>query len=200
MGRLRFYPRVVALVLLAALLGTASIYFVTQARACDWLLALVIRDEGSREIYLSTESARDLRNLSNEANADDYDPVWSPDGRYLIYIAEQFDTRSIQLKLLTLATGETQLLAEADPYHAYHAVWSPDGRYIALRTQLAGLVIMNTAGETLLTLDADSHFDLPVAWSPDSQQLAFTTQAPDAPSNGERWLLDAADVTTGAVS
>ena len=181
------------------LLSLVAIYLTTQARTCDWLLATVIRADGNHEIYLSTETQPQPRNLTHNARTDDGEPIWSPDGRSLVYVAEYFETSAIQLKLLNLATGETRLLSEAYPYHEYHAVWSPDGRYLALRTQLEGIVVVDQAGETILSLDKELPFDLPMAWSPDSQQIVFSVPGADAPSNGESWQLMTADVPTGAV-
>lgn len=201
--KLRTHRRVATFaLLLTSVWGLLSLMVVWRARtaACDWKLAAVLADVGNREIYIARESAPDLQNISSSPLADDYNPLWSPNGDYLAFVAEQFDTRSIRFQLWNTTTGETNILAEAVPYHAYHAVWSPDSRYLALRTQLEGLVILDIeSGERLITLDAGSVYDLPVAWSPDSRRIVFTTPDPAPRQAGEGWQVSLADIHTGEI-
>ena len=55
----------------------------------------------------------------------DSSPVWSPDGRWIAYTADD-DYQSINLRLLNVATGETSALTEGEHLNL-DPVWSPDG-------------------------------------------------------------------------
>ena len=60
------------------------------------------------------------------ANATyDSSPVWSPDGRWIAYTADD-NYRRINLKLLSVATGESTALTQRDHVNL-DPVWSPDG-------------------------------------------------------------------------
>ncbi|MCC6588639.1 MAG: CehA/McbA family metallohydrolase [Bryobacterales bacterium] len=56
-------------------------------------------------------------------------PEWSPDGKWLIYTADN-DARTIQLEIMNVATGETHALT-ADEYVYLDPAWSPDGTKLA---------------------------------------------------------------------
>ena len=55
----------------------------------------------------------------------DSSPVWSPDGRWIAYTADD-NYRRINLKLLSVATGESTVLTQGDHVNL-DPVWSPDG-------------------------------------------------------------------------
>lgn len=58
-------------------------------------------------------------------------PAWSPDGRWMVYTAE--DNQGINLRLLQVETGETTAITEGDLLNV-DPVWSPDGRTLAYIT------------------------------------------------------------------
>jgi TolB protein len=56
-------------------------------------------------------------------------PAWSPDGKWLVYTADD-DLRTIQLEVLNVATGETHALT-SDTFIYTDPVFSPDGTRLA---------------------------------------------------------------------
>jgi dipeptidyl aminopeptidase/acylaminoacyl peptidase len=60
--------------------------------------------------------------------AKDHSPRWSPDGRYLAFIADRGEKP--QIHLAPLDGGEARLLTTA-PHGVNEVAWSPDGRRIA---------------------------------------------------------------------
>jgi len=73
------------------------------------------------KIAVDGDVARELT-----ANATyDSSPVWSPDGRWIVYTADD-QYRSINLKLLNVATGESSTLTEGEYVHL-DPVWAPGG-------------------------------------------------------------------------
>ncbi len=56
-------------------------------------------------------------------------PVWSPDGKWLIYTADE-DHQRVQLEMLNVATGEITNLTDDQQVYA-DPVFSPNGKYLA---------------------------------------------------------------------
>jgi TolB protein len=56
-------------------------------------------------------------------------PAWSPDGRWLIYTADE-EHKRIQLEALDVATGQTMALTD-DPFVYMDPAFSPDGKSLA---------------------------------------------------------------------
>ena len=59
-------------------------------------------------------------------------PAWSPDGRWIVYTAE--DGEGVNLMLLNVATGESTAITTGKRL-TVDPTWSPDGKTLALYTE-----------------------------------------------------------------
>src|SRR5205085_5421312 len=63
-----------------------------------------------------------------EAPGYDYQPDWSPDGKWIIY--DKYDHDTIELWLYEVATGKSKALTKNSGVNL-EPRWSPDGKHIA---------------------------------------------------------------------
>lgn len=103
-------------------------------------------------------------NLTGELSVQPYDPVWSPDGQWVAYVADDG-----QLYLVP-GTGGTPQALTGDVEPTQEISWSPDSTTIAVVKTDANIYLVNrgTGTATLLVQG-----DFPV-WFPSGTRIAFS--------------------------
>ena len=138
----------------------------------------------------------------------DSSPDWSPDGRWIVYTAEE-DSRNINLMLLDVETGEARPLTTGSHLNL-DPRWSPDGTRIAyVSTSPNGwfnifiLPIENgQAGEPIQVTQDNRYrarrlyfglYDLHIqpTWSPDGQELIGVSNRGIPLGSGALWRFPA---------
>lgn len=122
-------------------------------------------------------------------------PVYSPDGRNVLYLKQQFDSNGDpsygQLWTLDVKSGRTTQLTSDEALKDQLPDWSPDGRRIVYNAITDGdddIWIMNAdgTGQKNLTAEAGATEVAP-AFSPDGAWIAFTGTGGPVP-DGERYI------------
>jgi TolB protein len=88
---------------------------------------LTVDDFASEEIYVLDVAGRRIRRLTRNTVADK-DPVWSPDGRSIVFVRWRNRDRS-DVYVLDVESGRARRLTRGG--HSLQPAWSPDGRRIA---------------------------------------------------------------------
>jgi TolB protein len=165
---------------------------------------LAVSMQGS--LWLHDLGTREAMQLTNGPGYD-YQPDWSPDGRFVAYASYRND--AVDLRLVDVEFGETRALVSNGAVNV-EPRWSPDGRRIAFvstahnrRWHLHTVAVeRGEAGVvTRLTEDVDSklpryyysRFDhyLSPAWSPDGQELMFVSNRGHVWGSGGFWRVKA---------
>lgn len=137
----------------------------------------------------------------------DFQPDWSPDGRFVVYSA--YDGKALALRLLDLPTGESRTLLDNGAVNV-DAKWSPDGTRLAFVSTehngrwhifVAGFANARLDTARRITEDRDggqpryyySRFDhyLSPTWSPDGQELLFISNRGRIYGTGGIWRMEA---------
>lgn len=163
--------------------------------------------EGESDILVMNADGTNPRNLTGADGADEYAPVWSPDGRKIafwrvgrppgelsevdgIYVMNADGTDQRNLTPRTPGDGlAPDFAADSNP------AWSPDGTQIAFERgteDQLDLFIMNSDGtnQRRLTQNLGTPYaEMRPVWSPDGSMIAFDA----APRSGisSVWVMNA---------
>ncbi|HEX4933080.1 MAG TPA: hypothetical protein VFV33_07880, partial [Gemmatimonadaceae bacterium] len=149
-----------------------------------------------------------------DAPGYDYQPDWSPDGRWIAFA--RYTGRAIQLCLLDVASGVERVLVDDGAVNV-EPRWSPDGRRLAwVSTAHEGrfhVWVADVTGGALgtprrVTEDRDSgipryyysRYDqyLSPSWSPDGHELLVVSNRGRLWGTGGLWRLPVDDAPPGA--
>ena len=135
--------------------------------------------EARGEIITVPAEKGDPRNLTNTADVNEREPVWSPDGRTIAYFSDESGEYALHLRDQN-GLGELKKLSLGDKPAFYSAPrWSPDSKKIAYLDNHLGVWYIDLEQKKPVLVDKDyysSDRDLTPSWSPDSKWLAYSKQ------------------------
>jgi len=124
------------------------------------------------EIITVPKKEGNTRNLTNSSGANDRDPKWSPDGKWICYTSDESGEEELYLisqdgKLKTRVTTDGRC-------HKYESAWSPDSRKIVFSDKNLALYYVDVETRTLTQIDKSDRNEIrSYSWSPDSKYLAY---------------------------
>ncbi|HSM55645.1 MAG TPA: S9 family peptidase [Candidatus Sulfomarinibacteraceae bacterium] len=161
-------------------------------------LLVSVEREDSTQLLLTDREGRWPRALVADSGGDVWDARPAPDGQHVAFTFRPFsDLKRLDVRLLSLETGQVRTLAGEPGVRTWQARWSPDGRTLAYLSQASGyneVWLARPDGEGRRQL---SHIGADVgefAWSPDGQRLACTV------NRGGAFDLALLDVSDGALT
>jgi len=138
-----------------------------------------VRASGELNLVVSSADGGRRTTLTS-APGSELDPRWSPDGKWILYVATSPDEPGFSgasLRVVPAAGGPSRTVVPLD--ESASAAWSPSGRLIAFTGQVGAdsttyLYVVRPDGSGLLRLTGEVVEQTP-AWSPDGKSLAYTT-------------------------
>jgi tricorn protease len=132
------------------------------------------------------------RNLTHTSGVAEREPAWSPDGKWIAYLADA--TGEYELYLLAAdGRGEPKQLTKDGHAFRAHPTWSPDSKYVAFCDKTGSVFIQAVAGGAPTLVDKDPQAgDLlsPMpSWSHDSRWLAYS-RAEELGTSYAIWLYE----------
>jgi dipeptidyl aminopeptidase/acylaminoacyl peptidase len=183
-----------------------------EARSAIWMVSW----DGSQHLQLTSAAEGTGK------------PKWSPDGRYLAFVATPQGAEKGQIMLLDRRGGDARQLPGITGDIGNYA-WSPDGKRLAIAMEQgheekfpkpividarhfkqdedgylgAGngrhLYVLDIGSKELAALTSDPEFNEDLpAWSPDGRQIAFVRTNEKGPDQDGRTDIDVIDARSGA--
>jgi dipeptidyl aminopeptidase/acylaminoacyl peptidase len=133
------------------------------------LLVAVERDDATRLAVIEVADPWPRRLARTDDVGDEEDPVVSPDRTEVAFVfCPREDLNRSEIRVTTLATGETRAVTGTPGMHDRSPAWSPDGREIAYASERSGFYELHVGDRQLTHAGADhSEFE----WHPDGDRL-----------------------------
>lgn len=147
----------------------------------------------NNDIFLAPITGGKARCLTAKNKATDNQPVYSPDGRYLVYRAMKrpgFEADQYELILYDRNTGERTTLTKDFDLDPDEVLWSPDGKRIYFNAKNQGrksIFVLDVKKARIRELVHD-HVNSNLQISPDGKRLYFKRQSVEMPA--EIFCLD----------
>jgi Tol biopolymer transport system component len=132
------------------------------------------RGVGLFDIYVMNADGTGLTRLTNSSDPSNLYPVWSPNGRRILFLA--CDTGDPFLHVMNADGSNETRLTNAWTCDDDQEIpdWSPDGRQIAYVGNNSFLRVINADGTgSRRVTNSDSGDEESPAWAPDGRRIAF---------------------------
>jgi Tol biopolymer transport system component len=134
--------------------------------------------QGAWDIY-ALDTARGLLQPLVVNFANDVQPVWSSDGRRLLFASDRGTTWDLYTLDIELgAVQQVEVVNTNGEFNEDDAVWSSDETAIAMTSygyNDAEVVVMNLADNSLRQVTNNTSYDGEPTWSPDGSKIAFVS-------------------------
>jgi Tol biopolymer transport system component len=143
---------------------------------------------GSLQLFIAASDGSDEHPLL-AASHDDYDAVWAPDGKSIVFTSDRNGSGDL-FRVNADGSGLTQLTS--DPAYEDQAAFSPDGKqlvFVSTRgSGYANIWTFDFATKRAKALTSGQGGDYRPAWSPDGKWIAFSSGHGITPPFSEgRW-------------
>ncbi len=120
----------------------------------------------------------EARQLTATSGARERDPVWSPDGKWILYISDESGEDELYLVDPGPADGKPRQkirLTTDGAAWRYAPLWSPDSRLAAFSDKNLKLWVLDVTTKTLTLADTSALWEITsYSFSPDSRWLAYS--------------------------
>jgi len=148
----------------------------------------------NKDLYLVSASGGEAVNITNDNEAYDGEPAYSPDGRYIAYVLQKIPTYEsdlIRLAIYDRQTKKKKVITESFDYWVGQFEWAPDSRSIYFLADVEGnlplykIDIQTKKIQQIIEAETIDYFTV----SPDGKTIVIARRSVGEPR--ELWQLDA---------
>lgn len=151
------------------------------------------------DLLPGVEQPEQPANITNNQDARDDDPDWSPASQQIVFTRHDADDLALidlSAELWVIDADGTGLDRLTDNDEEERSPdWSPDGERLAFSCNTTGtmagheICVMNANGTGMAQLTQNLQADLSPSWSPDGERIAFQRQV--SPGRVQIWSMNA---------
>ena len=140
----------------------------------------------NKDLWLVPTSGGEARNITDENEAYDGEPLYSPNGRYIAYKMQKiptYESDRFRLAIYDRKTGKKTVLTEDFDYWVDDFAWAPNSRYIYFTAEVKGHIplyrvdIRSKKIRKILDVKTIDAFDI----SPDGKWVVFSRRSVGEP-------------------
>lgn len=112
-------------------------------------------------------------NLTQTSGANELQPVWSPDGKWIAYLSDQTGEYEVYIRPSDGSGSERRLTTRTKGY-LYNPLWSPDSRKLLFTDSTLKFFYVDIKDGEVVLIDQSRNGDIyNYSWSPDSRWVAY---------------------------
>ena len=141
------------------------------------------------EIYVMDADGGNEQRLTENRN-NDWHPVWSPDGRHIVFYSDR--DGNFEIYVMDDDGGNPKNLTNHRAWDSSPS-WSPDGKHIAFqswRDRNYEIYVMDADGGNPRNLTNHPFKDTEPSWSPDGRRIVFVSDR-EADANPDIFVMNA---------
>jgi tricorn protease len=125
------------------------------------------------------------RNITATSGVHERNSKWSPDGKWIAYISDQFGENEIYIKAQDGSGKSIQITNGADTYY-YQMYWSPDSKKLLWGDKKLRLRYVDVSTKKITEVAQATAWEIrDYSWSPDSKWVAYS-QYMELPDQGRQ--------------
>ncbi|NJP06421.1 MAG: hypothetical protein HC837_12735 [Chloroflexaceae bacterium] len=165
-----------------------GVFFETQGR-----IAFTSTRTGNQDIWVMDGDGNNAYNVTDDADVNQFQPDWSPDGSQIVYVSGIEVTQQQDIWIIDTDGSNARQLSD-NPTADWSPAWSPDGARIAFvsdRNGKADIFVRNADGtgeDQNLTAFGPNSSEYSPSWSPDGSRIAFVSDIEGTPNI---WVMKA---------
>ena len=147
---------------------------IVVAKSLPSIAYMARQGDGLWQIFVMDTDGTGAHSVS-DGTGNDTSPVWSPDGRQLLFVSQRDGNR--ELYISDIDGGNPRNLTN-NPADDWTPAWSPDGQHIAFSSNRTGgwEIFTAAADGSDIRQITDGGSNISPAWSPDGTQIVFSSK------------------------
>jgi len=171
-----------------------------EVREKGWIVYSARGENGTWDLFLSRPDGSRRRNITNTAEFEEAGPLFSQDGKKILYRRQAGGTRINHDKwgfqgrpVIANPDGTNPIVIGKEGQYPW-ASWSPDGKQIACLT-MKGIRIVDLANKKVVRKMPRQGIYMQLLWSPDGKWFCGVSN-----HYGESWTIVRMDVSSGEMN
>ncbi len=148
--------------------------------AANYISTFALSPNGERavfgargEVFTVSTQNKEARNLSQTSGANELQPVWSPDGKWIAYFSDRSGEYEIYIRASDGSGAERRVTTRTNGY-LFNPVWSPDSRKLLFTDNTLKFFYVDiNDGKTVLIDQSKNSEIFNYQWSPDSRFVGY---------------------------